>query len=173
MTEAASSGGIRGGVHHTGTLTPSIAIRVAWAAWMFLLVVPFFVFLWTVMMLDRPDNRPPQLLATDVWFEISLIYLLVVVPVSFFWRGHIFRAYWTGQPVSPWKYLIGTLSVWFALEIGGIFSLFGCFYNHSLLPDLLPALVAFMFFVTLWPSGRAMINHMKDVEDPELYEEPR
>jgi hypothetical protein len=38
---------------------------------------------------------------------------------------------------------------------------------------MIPALVAFGFFATLWPSGRAMFKTDGDKEDPQLYEEPR
>ena len=65
------------------------------------------------------------------------------------------------------------ISVWVALVIGGLFSLIGCLLYDTLLPDLVPALVAFMFFVTLWPSGRAMTHHIGDSHDPQVYEEPR
>jgi hypothetical protein len=65
------------------------------------------------------------------------------------------------------------MSIWVALEIGGLFALVGCLRSQQLLPDLLPALVAFMFFVTLWPSGRAMTRQTGHLEDPQVYEEPR
>jgi hypothetical protein len=70
-------------------------------------------------------------------------------------------------------YLYGMLTIWAALELGGIFSLLGCFMNHALLPNLLLALVAFMFYVTLWPSGRAMVSRMGHHEDSGKYEAPR
>ncbi len=63
--------------------------------------------------------------------------------------------------------------MWGALEFGGIFSLLGCLVDHALLPNLLPALVAFMFYVTLWPSGRAMVSRMGHHEDAGMYEEAR
>jgi hypothetical protein len=107
------------------------------------------------------------------WFLGASVYLLVVVPASFFWRGHVFKAYWTGQTIGPTTYLYGMLTMWAALEFGGIFSLLGCLVDHALLPNLLPALVAFMFYVTLWPSGRAMVSRMGHHEDAGKYEEAR
>jgi hypothetical protein len=100
-------------------------------------------------------------------------YLLVVVPASLFWRGRIFKSYWSGQPIAPAKYLYGMLSIWTALVFGGIISLLGCFADRSLLPNLLPALLAFMFYATLWPSGRSMVRSMGDAEDAGVYEAPR
>jgi len=91
----------------------------------------------------------------------------------FFWRGRIFKSYWSGQPIAPAKYLYGVLVPWTALEFGGIISLLGCFVDQALLPNLLPALLAFMFYVTLWPSGRSMVRSMGDAEDAGLYEAPR
>jgi hypothetical protein len=100
-------------------------------------------------------------------------YLIVAVPLSFFGRSRLFKAYWSGAPVTPGKYLMGMLTMWVTLEIGGVFALVGCVASHSLLPNLLPALIAFMFFTTLWPSGKAMTRSTGDKEDPQLYEEPR
>jgi hypothetical protein len=59
------------------------------------------------------------------------------------------------------------------LEFGGIIALLGCIVERLLLPNLLPALVAFMFFVTLWPSGKAMVSSIGNQEDASVYEEPR
>jgi hypothetical protein len=107
------------------------------------------------------------------WFLASSGYLLVVVPASFFLRGRLFKSYWTGHPIAPTKYLYGMLAIWSALEFGGIIALLGCFVDRNLLPNLLPALIAFMFFVTLWPSGRAMVRSVGNAQDPEVYEQPR
>ncbi len=68
---------------------------------------------------------------------------------------------------------MGMFTVWGTLEIGGLLSLTGCLVSRSLLPTLLPALAAFMMFVVLWPSGRAMINSHGGSDDPEKYGEPR
>jgi hypothetical protein len=43
----------------------------------------------------------------------------------------------------------------------------------SFLPDLLPAIAAFVFLITLWPTGKMMLNHVGDSNDPQIYEEPR
>ena len=92
---------------------------------------------------------------------------------NFFWQAHLFRSYYSGNPVHPHNYLFGMLLVWMALEFGGLFSLFGCLVYGSLLPNLLPALVAFMFFVASYPTGRSMTGHSGDSQDPEVYQTPR
>ncbi|HEY1921458.1 MAG TPA: hypothetical protein VGG44_01735 [Tepidisphaeraceae bacterium] len=160
---------------HEGTgasLTPRTALRLAWTTWMVFLIIPFLLFLTVVWTLGIQGGAKPQI-NEEHWFLGSSAYMLVVVPLSFFWRGHVFKAYWTGQTVPPTTYLYGMLTIWAALEFGGIFSLLGCFIDRALLPNLLPALVAFMFYVTLWPSGRAMVSHKGHFEDAGKYEEAR
>jgi hypothetical protein len=155
----------------SGSLTVRTALRLAWVTWVVFLIIPFFLFLaivWTLGMGEGAKLHANE----DHWFLGASAYLLVVVPLSFFWRGHVFKAYWTGQTIPPMSYLYGMLTMWAALEFGGIFSMLGCFVDHALLPNLLPALVAFMFYVTLWPSGRAMVSHMGDKEDAGKYEQP-
>jgi hypothetical protein len=159
--------------HSRHSLSPAMALRTAWIAWIAMLVTPFFLFLAMIWKLEGSSNEPTSSTLADTWFTIAMLYMLFVVPASFFWRGHVFKAYWTGNPVAPDKYLQGMLSIWIPLWIGGIFSLIGTFVSNSALPNLVPALVAFMFFVTFWPSGRAMITHRGDKEDPQSYEEPR
>jgi hypothetical protein len=154
-------------------ISAGTAIRLAWIIWLILLTVPFLLFLGVVWTLSSGETAAKLVSGSQGWFLTAAVYLLVVVPVSFFWRGHVFKAYWSGKTVAPGKYLFGMVSVWMALEIGGIFSLVGCKVNDALLPNLLPALVAFMFFVTLWPSGRAMVRTVGGQEDPQFYEEPR
>lgn len=155
-----------------GTISVRTALKLAWATWVTLLIIPFLVFLaavWALMNRQAPVvHTGPQ-----TWFLCACAYLLIVVPVSFFWRGRLFKSYWSGQPIEPIKYLYGMLAMWAALEFGGIISLLGCFVDQSLLPNLLPALMAFMFYVTLWPSGKAMVRSVGNAEDASVYEEPR
>jgi hypothetical protein len=169
MTQVATdSGGAVGGKKHLSVAT---AIRIAWVCWIGLLVIPFLVFLnmiWMTTIEPSTEVHTSEL----GWFMASCAYLVVVVPIAFFWQSHIFKTYYTGNTVTPGKYLFGKLTVWMALEVGGLFSLYGCFHDNSPLPNLIPALVAFMFFVTFWPNGRAMVRHVGHLEDPGLYLEP-
>lgn len=169
MTQAMNSSG-----NVVSNLSFKNAMRKAWTCWLFLLVIPFLILLYAVWRLEGADTiRPDVASGGHGWFIAAMAYLLVAGPASFFGRSHIFKAYWSGQTVTPQKYLAGMLTIWLALEIGGIFSLVGCLVNHALLPCLLPALIAFMFYATLWPSGRAMTRRVGNLEDPQLYEEPR
>jgi len=73
-----------------------------------------------------------------------MAYLAVAVPAAFFWRSREFKGYWEGKCVSPNRYLRGMLILWLTIEVGGVVALVGCFVSGSLLPNLLPAMVAFM-----------------------------
>jgi hypothetical protein len=158
------------------SLSAKVALRIAWVAWIILLVIPFFVsmaMVWNVAIESHSAGAAATGSAEHGWFLMASCYLLVAGPLSFFWRGHAFKGYWTGKPVSPEKYLFGMLLIWMTLEMGGLLSLAGCFVDHSALPCLMPALVAFMFFVTFWPSGRAMVRPAGQFDDPGKYLEPR
>lgn len=155
-------------------LTPEVALRYAWGGWLTMLACPFVLFLYVAwsLMGDQPMRRNRPL--SDVWFLASVAYMVLIVPATFFIRSRLFRAYWKGDCVAPRAYLTGMYTVWGALELGGLLSLAGCLASRSLLPSLMPAIAAFMMFVVLWPSGRAMICAGRGAsDDPEHYEEPR
>jgi hypothetical protein len=153
-------------------LSVASAIRIAWVTWMILLVIPFMVSLYLFWKFSNKE-AVVQRDVGDVWFLVSALYMLAVVPLSFFWRAHLFKSYYSGHPVEPQKYLFGMISVWMSLEIGGLFSLAGCLVYDSLVPCMIPALLAFMFFVTFWPGGRAMTGKAGTSQDPEIYRPPR
>jgi hypothetical protein len=160
----------------TSIPSPALALRRAWVIWFALLGSPFVLFLVTVWHLTDEEvssATPPAPALARVWFLGSMAYLALVIPAAFFWRSRIFKAYWTGQVVGPRDYLKGMLTIWLALDIGGFVALAGCLISGRILPCLLPALVAFIIFVPLWPSGRAMTRPVGNQDDPELYEDPR
>lgn len=159
-------------------ISPSHAVRYAWISWLTLLLLPFLLFLFVAWSLtDQATEAGSQggnARLANAWFVGSMAYLAIAVPAAIFWRSRVFRAYWEGEVVAPRDYLHGMLTVWIAIEIGGILSLLGCLVSGSLLPCLLPAIVAFMFFVPLWPSGHAMVRrNVGNVDDTGRYEEPR
>ena len=151
----------------------ALVLRRAWVIWFALLGSPFILFLVTVwQLMDRETSIARPALAR-AWFFGSMAYLALAVPAAFFWRSRIFKAYWSGQVVAPRDYLKGMLTIWLALETAGLIGLSGCLVSGSILPCLLPALVAFMVFIPFWPSGRAMSRPVGNEDDAELYEEPR
>ncbi|MGA3066205.1 MAG: hypothetical protein ABSF29_05080 [Tepidisphaeraceae bacterium] len=170
MSDTATATGVS---KSASSMSAATALRLAWGCWVLFLVLPFFMFLHVVWTLnaEQPGAAAPG--GHEYWFLAAIGYLLVAGPGSFFARSNIFKAYWSGQTVSPGKYFSGMLLIWLALEIGGLFSLAGCLVDRQLLPNLFPALVAFMFYVTFWPSGRAMVRQTGNLEDAALYEEPR
>ena len=154
-------------------LSAQQALKVAWYGYLVLLALPFLYCLFVAWSLMGVAHRHGDTIL-DGWFLASVAYIVLVVPASFFVRSRFFREYWEGKPVQPMAYLKGMYIVWIALEIGGLLSLTGCLISRSLAPGLMPAVAAFMMFVSLWPSGRAMVAARRgDSDDPERYEEPR
>ena len=153
-------------------LTPGQALRIAWVSWLGLLAAPALMCLFVMWnLLD--DELPGDAAQAQRWFLATMIYMAVAIPAAFFWRSHEFKCYWDGCVVSPRNYLKGMLIVWLTMEVGGMMALAGCLVTRSLLPNLLPAMVAFMLFTPFWPSGRAMTHPVGNDDDFEVYEEPR
>jgi hypothetical protein len=153
--------------------TPQTALRYSWYAFLTLLVIPMLLFLYVVWSGDRTADSPDRALAQR-WFIGTVAYMVLVVPASFFLRSRYLQRYWSGECVAPADYFRGMMVSWVALEVGGLLSLAGCLVTGTFAPCILPAIVAFMMFVALWPSGRAMICRDRGAsDDPEEYEEPR
>jgi hypothetical protein len=109
----------------------------------------------------------------SAWFLGAILFELIAGPIAFTIRSRLFRSYWEGQAVAPRTYLHGMIIVWMAFELGGLLSLLGCLMSNSLVPCLLPAMGAFMFFASVYPNGRAMHRPTGNTDDPEIYQEPR
>ncbi len=160
------------GVAHRKEMTAEHALQIAWWTWCAMLVVPFFFFISTVWhLMDHESN--PAAEASTAWFIFAMAYMILAVPAAFFWRSHTFRGYWEGRVVHPRHYLVGMISIWAAFEIGGFIALLGVWMTGDMLPNILPAVVAFMLFVPLWPNGHAMTRPLNDEHDSGDYEEPR
>ncbi len=153
-------------------LTPTIAVRYAWAGWIVLLALPALYLLYVLWHISGggPGNED----VARQWFIGATAFMIVITPVSLFIRSRIFKSYWQGRRIAPKAYLMGMFTVWIAMELGGIISLTGCLMSRMLLPNMIPALVAFVLFIPLWPTGKSMVNaRAGSAEDPEHYEEPR
>lgn len=156
-----------------GRMTAERALRLAWRGYVLMLLLPFVLFvavMWRLMGNEMAIRSTPL---GQNWFIVCMAYMLLAVPASFFWRSHVFKGYWRGKPVEPGRYLRGMLTMWVTIEIGGMLSLVACLVSGSLLPNLLPALLAFALFTPLWPSGYAMTRPVGGADDPEVYAEPR
>ncbi|HEX7009869.1 MAG TPA: hypothetical protein VF184_07800 [Phycisphaeraceae bacterium] len=157
-------------------MTPAQALRWAWMAWTALLLTPFVLFVVTIAVIGLSawgDGGGGSAFVSNLFFAISMIWLLVAVPGAFVLRSHCFRAYWEGGTVDPRSYLRGMLTIWLAAEIGGIVALLGCLLSGMLMPCLLPAAVAFMLFTPFWPTGEAMVHPVGAVDDDQIFREPR
>ncbi len=156
------------------SMTRGHALRFAWVCWLILLALPALMFLVVLWQLIDDESIPSNPGLSQRWFLCSMAYLAIAVPGSFFLRSREFKGYWTGECVSPSHYLKGMLSVWLTMEVGGLLALTGCLVTGALLPNLLPALVAFILFIPFWPSGRAMTTPCgAGDDDAENYAEPR
>ena len=154
-------------------LTCGQALSLAWASWFILLAIPALLFLAVMWTFIGDETHADQAGSPNAGSSSAWRTCAVAVPAAFFWRSREFKAYWEGNCVSPNRYLRGMLILWLTIEIGGVMALVGCFVTGSLLPNLLPAMVAFMLFTPFWPSGRAMTHPVGNDDDFEVYEEPR
>src|SRR5262249_16339302 len=138
-----------------------------------LLAVPFVGFIAMVWhLMDRPAETIDTAMSHR-WFIASMTYMMIGPPLAFFIRSRFFRGYWSGRIIPPLNYLIGMITIWAALEFGGLLGLVGCLISGALLPNLIPALLAFMFFLPLSPNGRSMTRALVNEHDPGDYEDPR
>jgi hypothetical protein len=147
-------------------------LRAAWWAYVVLLIFPFTLVAVAIALMNTGISSAPRH-GVNHWLLIATACLVVGVPVALFYRRRLCGAYFRGDAVPPRQYLVGMLSVWLVLEVGMIVSIVGSYVTASFLPSLLPAIVAFVFFTTLWPTGKMMVSHVGDSNDPQIYEEPR
>ncbi|MEX2214742.1 MAG: hypothetical protein WD768_11470 [Phycisphaeraceae bacterium] len=146
-------------------------MRQAWTRWVTLMIIPFILFMTLMVYVTLAPQKNAAV--GKAFFILSIAWLGLVVPASFFLRSRTFKAYWTGSVVTPAQYLRGMTTVWMAIEIGGLIALVGCFLSNSLAPNILPAVVAFMLYMPFWPSGEAMTRPLGDEDDPEVFRHPR
>jgi hypothetical protein len=161
----------QGGTHAELIASQKKTIRLAWTIYAILLVIPFFPTLWLIWSAGKM-----QVVVTNpessAWFVAAMVYIAVVVPLSFFLRERLFSAYWSGQSVVPIKYLIGMTCIWLALDTGALVCAVGSIIYRSPLPFLIPSVMLLMYYFTQWPTGNAMSPAHGDALDAEIYREP-
>lgn len=148
-------------------------LMVAWITWFVMLTIPFLAFLGVMFHQIYGEGQVAAESTIRKWFVGSMIFCAVAVPLAFFIQGKVFKGYWKGQPVAPRDYLRGMFVIWLALELSGLVALLGCWMTGTMIPTMLPALVAFMLFVMFWPNGHAMTRPLVSEHDGADYEEPR
>ncbi|HYE18925.1 MAG TPA: hypothetical protein VEA69_10805 [Tepidisphaeraceae bacterium] len=157
----------------TSSMTPQTALKYAWGAWFILMAIPAVAFLAVIWQFA---DRTPAVSIDDgwKWFIGVLATMIVTIPASIFLRSRLFRGYYDGECVAPKTYLTGMLVTWITAVGGGMLALYACLQTGTMLPNLFAGAVAFIFFVTQWPSGMAMVcDRQGATDDPERYEEPR
>jgi len=152
---------------------PESALKHAWFWYGGLMAVPTLTFIYMMWWFLYREPRT-QMEIRWTWLIGTVAFMVIAIPLSIFARSRLFRAYWQGECVAPRAYLAGMIIVWSTIVVSGIASMIGCMMTGTFLPNLVPALVAFVVYLTMWPSGRVMIHERKGIaEDPEHYEEPR
>jgi hypothetical protein len=154
------------------SITPDEALRRAWIIWLTLLFIPFFAFMALIFYL-MAGPEPVRPTVSHVFMFVSLIWIALATPLGFYLRSRMFRAYEKGKPVPPRSYVIGMTMIWVPLEIGGLLAIVGAFASNTLIPNVIPAMLAFVLFTPFWPTGHAMTRNLGDQDDFELYKEPR
>jgi hypothetical protein len=164
--------------HHSGRLadrlaTPGGAYALAWGIWFVYLVTPMFLFLATLLyLLAKPTTM--AITPGQTWFLAMMLMLAPGVPLVFYIRGKLFfYGYLNGRSVTPRQYIYGMVMVWTWIELIGLLSLAGCIVSGSLAPCVIPALMAFIVFLTQWPNATALANHTGHLDDPSLFHHPR
>src|SRR5687767_4020657 len=78
----------------TQQLTAEVALRIAWISWLTMLAVPFVLFIVAVWLTQVMGDGIARPLAAEsrTWFYVAVVYLVTAVPVSFFFRSHVFKA---------------------------------------------------------------------------------
>lgn len=150
------------------------ALRLAWLLWATLQIIPLVVFVLAISAASVAEPGASRAAIADPWFLVTMAGLLVAIPLSFFWRSHLFKDYWQGHRVSPRRYVAGMLTVWLVLAVGGTAASLGCLVSGTICPNIFPAALALALFVLFWPTGHAMDTKGEgQAEDSQDYVEPR
>lgn len=163
---------------HPVTLRDKLSTRsgiygLTWVVWIAYLVIPFFTLIGSVLYLMVADVTVYKSLG-QTWFIAMMIWIAVAVPLSFYIRSKsYFQGYWKGKAVTPRQYFRGMLLVWTVIELAGLMSLVGCIVTGELVPNLIPALLAFVVFVTQWPNATAMTENIGNKDDSTVFQHPR
>jgi hypothetical protein len=149
------------------------AMKLAWWIWLGLLAAPFAVFFVAIWRILGGGGAAADPVAAQRWFVATMLCLVIVVPSALFFRSHLFKPYWSGHVVPPGRYLAGMTAVWASLAIAGLSAALACLLTRTLVPNILPALLALLLFECHWPNGHAMSRPLHNERDPAEYEDPR
>jgi small-conductance mechanosensitive channel len=147
------------------------ALKAAWLLWLGLVALPLVLLVGALYASTRADVAAAA--AANTWFWVLMILLGVGAPAAFFVREGLYARYRRGKLVNPARYLLGMVTVWLPLSLIAATAAVVSIMMRTLLPNIVPAGVALVILLCLWPTGRAMTRRVGGTKDPELYEEPR
>ncbi len=129
--------------------------RILWGAlcggvWIFALVVAIVIR--RSPMSTEPIPREQLMLL----FYVAMGMCFATIPLGLFIRGQVFKAGWVGDVVKPANYLQGCLVAWAMCEGTAVFSLVICLLSRTFVPYAIPAVIASVVLLALWPNGRAL-----------------
>ena len=149
------------------------ALQLAWITWVGLLMLSLAVLAVALFVVMNSPATAGSDVAASRWAWVTGAYLVLAVPVAFFWRSRLFRGYWRHQAVAPRTYLRGMAGLWTALAVGAMLGGVACLVTRTFLPNAGLAAVAVVTMLTLWPKGTAMTRPVGNPGDVGEYEEPR
>jgi hypothetical protein len=134
-------------------LTRRNVLWVAWTIWVVLLLIPYgvvpFALHGTVTGVSKADEA-------DRWFLAIMIYLAVALPLAFLLRSWAFKPYRRGEAVSPRAYVCGMTALWLVLAVAGLTAQFACLATATFAPNVLPAVLALIVYLVVYPRGTAI-----------------
>jgi hypothetical protein len=147
-------------------LTPRVALRIAWAAWVVLLLLPYAILPFALHeTVSAPASRSNPRVAS-AWFLGIMLCLFLALLFAVVWRIPKLRSYWLGDPVRPRRYLCGMATLWGALMICGVVAELVCASTATFVPNVLPAAVALLAYVILRPEGSVMTAPVEASDEP-------
>ena len=130
--------------------------ELAWTTWVILLATPFVVLPFALHMTPSASGSGPKPELAEKWFLVVMVYLLVALPVALLIRSYLFRSFWQGRSVVPRVYYVGVFIPWAVVAVAGLVAELVCIATATLVPNILPALLALFIYLMLWPTGAVM-----------------
>ena len=137
-----------------------VTVRIIWGA----IAMGMITFAGVVLVMILGSTPDESVAPTgQLLFYIACGLTATAIPVGLFVRGQVFKRGWVGDVITPGAYTTGNIVAWACCEAPAIAGLVGCMIAGSLMPNVIPAVAAFVMHLLLWPNGRAMFPPRADV----------
>jgi hypothetical protein len=136
--------------------TPTTALQLAWTTWLVLLALPFVILPLSLHLLPGSRGSEPKPELAEQWYAVVMVYIAGAVPIALVVRAFMFKAFWRGGVVPAQRYYAGMLLVWSVVLAAGLTAELVCIATATLVPNVLPGMLALFIFLLLWPTGRVM-----------------